>query len=109
MPGRWLGVVRQSGGANIDWLIGMAEQLLVDAGLIGLPRGELRLMLERRAADAAAGMLHYRPFADETGAQAAFDGLSDDTSFYGMCWSPSPAELSQACQIVSPAAGGPPG
>jgi erythritol kinase len=81
MPGRWLGVVRQSGGANIDWLIGMAEQLLVDAGLIGLPRGELRLMLERRAADAAAGTLHYRPFRDETGAQAAFEGLSGNTSF----------------------------
>ena len=84
MPGRWLGVLRQSGAANVDWLIGMAEQLLVDAGLIGLPHGELRAMLERRAADAPPGALHYRPFADEAGAGALFDGLSGNTSFYDL-------------------------
>ncbi len=82
MPGRWLGIVRQSGAANVDWLIGVAEQLLIDAGLIGLPRGELRAMLERRAADAPVGALRYRPFADEAGAGAAFDGLCGNTSFY---------------------------
>ena len=84
VPGRWLALVRQSGAANADWLIGLAEQVLVDAGLIGLPQGELRAMLERRAADAAPGALRYRPFADEAGVRAAFDGLSGDTSFYDL-------------------------
>jgi erythritol kinase len=84
MAGRWLGLVRSSGGANVDWLIGVAEQLLVDAGLIGLPRGELRAMLERRAADAAPEALHYRPFADDAAERAAFDGLSGNTSFYDL-------------------------
>jgi erythritol kinase len=84
MAGRWLALVRQSGAANADWLIGMAEQLLVDAGLIGLPQGELRAMLERRAADAAPAALHYRPFTDGAGAGALFDGLSDNTSFYDL-------------------------
>ena len=84
VPGRWLGLVRQSGAANADWLIGLAEQLLVDAGLIGLPQGELRAMLERRAADAAPAALDYRPFAAEAGARGAFDGLSPDTSFYDL-------------------------
>jgi erythritol kinase len=84
MAGRWLALVRQSGSANADWLIGMAEQLLVDAGLIGLPQGELRAMLERRAADAAPAALHYRPFTDGAGAGALFDGLSDNTSFYDL-------------------------
>jgi erythritol kinase (D-erythritol 1-phosphate-forming) len=81
---RWLGVLRQSGAANVDWLIGMAEQLLVDAGLIGLPRHELRATLERRAAEAAPEALRYRPFAGEASAQAAFDGLSSHTTFYDL-------------------------
>jgi erythritol kinase len=84
LPGRWLGLVRQSGTANVDWLIGMAEQLLVDAGLIGLARGELRATLERRAAEAAPQGLRYRPCTAEAGTQAAFDGLSSDTTFYDL-------------------------
>jgi erythritol kinase (D-erythritol 1-phosphate-forming) len=84
LPGRWLGLVRQSGAANLEWLIGMAEQLLVDAGLIGLPRGELRATLERRAAEAPPEALRYRPFTGETSAQAAFDGLSSHTTFYDL-------------------------
>jgi erythritol kinase len=84
VPGRWLALVRQGGSANTDWLIGMAEQLLVDTGLIGLPQGELRAMLERRAADAAPTALQYRPFTDVAGAGACFDGLSDNTSFYDL-------------------------
>jgi erythritol kinase len=84
LPGRFLGLVRQSGAANVDWLIGMAEQLVVDAGLIGLPRGELRATLERRAAEAAPEALRYRPFTGEASAQAAFDGLSSHTTFYDL-------------------------
>jgi erythritol kinase (D-erythritol 1-phosphate-forming) len=84
VPGRWVGLVRQSGAANVDWLIGMAEQLLVDAGLIGLPRGDVRAMLERRAVEAAPDALRYRPFAGEASAQAAFDGLSRHTTFYDL-------------------------
>jgi erythritol kinase (D-erythritol 1-phosphate-forming) len=84
LPGRFLGLVRQSGAANVDWLIGMAEQLLVDAGLIGLPRGELRATLERRAAEAAPEVLRYRPFSGKASARAAFDGLSSHTTFYDL-------------------------
>jgi erythritol kinase len=82
-PGRWLGLVQQSGTANVDWLIGMAEQLLVDAGLIGLARGELRATLERRAAEAAAEALRYRPFESESNG-AGFDGLSSTTTFHDL-------------------------
>jgi erythritol kinase (D-erythritol 1-phosphate-forming) len=84
LPGRWLGLVRQSGTVNTDWLIGMAEQLLVDAGLIGLARGDLRATLELRAAEAAAQALRYRPFAGEANGQAAFEGLSSDTGFHDL-------------------------
>jgi erythritol kinase (D-erythritol 1-phosphate-forming) len=84
LPGRWLGLARQSGTANVDWLIGMAEQLLVDAGLIGLARGELRAMLERRAAEAAPASPRYRPFAGTASAHAALEGLSSDTTFHDL-------------------------
>jgi erythritol kinase len=84
MTGRFLGLVRQSGAVNVEWLIGMAEQLLVDAGLIGLPRGELRAVLERRAAEAAPTTVRYRPFAGEDHGHAAFDGLSDHTTVYDL-------------------------
>ena len=85
MPGRWLGLVRQSGAANVDWLIGVAEQLLVDAGLIGLPRGDLRAH-----AGTARGGCRSRgaPLPAIRGrkrcARAAFDGLSGNTSFYDL-------------------------
>jgi erythritol kinase len=68
LAGRWLGLVRQSGAA----------------GLIGLPRGELRATLERRAAEAAPQAIRYRPFTGEPGAPAAFDGLSSETTFYDL-------------------------
>ena len=83
--GRWLALLPQSGTTNVDWLVGAAEQLLLDAGLIGLPRGELSALLERRAAEAAYGAVSYRPFADEGGADgAAFQGLSAHTTFYDL-------------------------
>jgi erythritol kinase len=80
--GCWLGVLQHSGMANVDWLVGSAEQLLLDAGLIGLPHEELGAMLERRAAEAAPGGVSCRPFAGEDGAE--FRGLSAHTTFYDL-------------------------
>jgi erythritol kinase len=80
--GGWLGVLQQSGMTNVEWLIAAAEQLLLDAGLIGLPHGEFRALLERRAAEAAGGGVSYRPYAGEDG--AAFCGLSSRTTFYDL-------------------------
>lgn len=82
--GGWLAVVQQSGATNVDWLVGLAEQLLLDAGLIGLPHGDLRAMLERRAAEAAPEAVCYRPFANEGDAGGALHGLSADTTFYDL-------------------------
>ena len=39
----------------------LAEQLLADAGLIGVPRGELIALLEQKAATATPGALRCRP------------------------------------------------
>jgi erythritol kinase len=84
LPGHWLCVARHSGMANVDWLIGMAEQLVVDAGLIGLARGDLRATLERGAAEAAAVAPRYRPFASDADGHAALDGLSSRTAFHDL-------------------------
>ena len=81
--GGWLGVVHQSGTTNVDWLVRSAEQLLLDAGLIGLPQSELRALLERRAAEAAGGAASYRPLDGGPG-EAAFSGLSAQTTFYDL-------------------------
>jgi erythritol kinase (D-erythritol 1-phosphate-forming) len=81
--GGWLGIVHQSGTTNIDWLVRSAEQLLLDAGLIGLPQSELRALLERRAAEAAGGAVSYQPFQDGPGG-AVFCGLSAQTTFYDL-------------------------
>src|SRR5690606_33722456 len=80
--GRWLAVLEQSGATNVDWLLDAAEQLLLDAGLIGLPRDDLRALLERRAAEAMPSGLSYRPFIGED--DAAFCGLSARTTFYDL-------------------------
>jgi erythritol kinase len=85
LAGSWLGVLQQSGTTNVAWLVGLAEQLLLDAGLIGLPQAELAALLERRAAEAAGGGVSYRPFADGSGAGGAgFHGLSAETTFYDL-------------------------
>jgi erythritol kinase len=81
--GGWLGIVHQSGTTNVDWLVRSAEQLLLDAGLIGLPQSELRALLERRAAEAAGAAVFYRPF-DVVSGEAACRGLSAQTTFYGL-------------------------
>ena len=81
--GGWLAVVHQSGTTNVDWLVRAAEQLLLDAGLIGLPQSELRALLERRAVEAAGGAVSYRPFDDGPGG-AALCGLSAQTTFYDL-------------------------
>jgi erythritol kinase len=85
LSGSWLGVLQQSGTTNVAWLVGLAEQLLLDAGLIGLPQAELGALLERRAAEASGGGVSYRPFADAGGAGGAgFHGLSAEATFYDM-------------------------
>jgi erythritol kinase (D-erythritol 1-phosphate-forming) len=81
--GGWLAIVHQSGTTNVEWLVRSAEQLLLDAGLIGLPQSELRAGLERRAAEAAGGAVSYRPFDDGPGG-AALCGLSAQTTFYDL-------------------------
>jgi erythritol kinase (D-erythritol 1-phosphate-forming) len=83
--GGWLGVLQQSGMTNVAWLIGLAEQLLLDAGLIGLAHAELGALLERRAVEAASARVSYQPFPDGGGAAgAALHGLSAETTFYDL-------------------------
>jgi erythritol kinase len=62
-----------------EWLIGLAAQLLADAGLIGIARPELVSILEQKAAAAAPATLHLHP-----GAPAGFLGISGATTFYDL-------------------------
>ncbi len=85
--GSWFGIAHPSAGIDPDWLVGMAEQLVADAGLIGVPRSELMAILEPRAAAAAAGRLRYlpgaaAPAAGAAGAPSILSGLSAATTFY---------------------------
>jgi erythritol kinase len=87
--GSWFGIAQPSAGIDPDWLVGMAEQLVADAGLIGVPRSELMAILEQKAAAAAAGRLRYlpgeaAPAAGDSGAHSTLSGLSADTTFYDL-------------------------
>ena len=87
--GSWFGIAQPSAGIDPDWLVGMAEQLVADAGLIGVPRSELMAILEQRAAAAAAGRLRYlpgeaAPAAGAAGAPSILSGLSAATTFYDL-------------------------
>ncbi|HEX6143919.1 MAG TPA: FGGY family carbohydrate kinase [Geminicoccaceae bacterium] len=43
------------GGAALDWLVGLAEDLFAAGGLIGLTRGELQTLIDERAGAARPG------------------------------------------------------
>ena len=58
--GRWFALAAQPATLGPDWLIGLAEQLLADAGLIGVPRRELIALLEHNAAAAPGGAVLRR-------------------------------------------------
>jgi len=69
------------------WLVGLAAQLLADAGLIGIGRAELIAVLEQKAAAAAPATLRLHPGAPEAdhgGAPAGFLGISGRTTFYDL-------------------------
>jgi len=86
--GIWFGLADQPATVDPDWLVGLAEQLLADAGLIGVPRSELIALLEQKAATATPGALRCRPVdAIPFGmAGGAWDlsGLSAATTFYDL-------------------------
>jgi erythritol kinase len=86
--GIWFGLAAQAATIDPDWLLGLAEQLLADAGLIGVPRSELIALLEQKAATATPGALRCLPVdAVPVGiAGGAWDlsGLSAATTFYDL-------------------------
>lgn len=70
-----------------DWLTGLAQGLLADAGLIGLASADLASLLEQRAAEAAPGRLLFREPPEpgdrgETGFGAALSGLDGGVTLY---------------------------
>jgi erythritol kinase (D-erythritol 1-phosphate-forming) len=77
--GLWFGLVAQPRAPGPDWLVGLAEQLLADAGLIGVPRSEIVGLLEQKA-QAAPGVVRWRRDA----AGWSLSGLSDTTTFYDL-------------------------
>jgi erythritol kinase len=86
--GTWFALAAQPATLAPDWLLGLAEQLLADAGLIGVPRAELIALLEQKAATARPGALRCRPVdavsLDRAGGAWGLSGLSAATSFYDL-------------------------
>ena len=79
--GLWFGLAAQPATLGPDWLVGLAEQLLADAGLIGVPRRELLALLEHNAAAAPARAVLCR---HGDGAGWSLSGLSGATTFYDL-------------------------
>ena len=82
----WFEMARGPAPVDREWLIGLAAQLLADAGLIGIGRTELVAILERKAAAAAPATLRLHqgaPSADLGGA-AGLLGISGATTIYDL-------------------------
>jgi len=83
----WFKVAQGPTQVVAEWLVGLAAQLLADAGLIGIGRAELIAILEQKAAAAAPATLRLHPGApeaDQGGAPAGFLGISRRTTFYDL-------------------------
>jgi erythritol kinase (D-erythritol 1-phosphate-forming) len=84
-------VIAPAGTLCIDWLVGICEEILVDAGLIGFPRAELINLLERKAALATNGLPSFRLVGEDASthladplARARLDRLSGRASLYAV-------------------------
>jgi erythritol kinase len=84
--GSWFGLTRQAATVGPDWPLALAEQLLADAGLIGVPRGELSALLERQAVAATPGALRLlrSDAQDLSPGDWGLSGLSAATTFYDL-------------------------
>lgn len=87
--GTWFQVMHGPGTVTASWLVEVAVQLLADAGLIGISRGDLIAVLEQRAAAAAPGAVRFDPGDPGTAAEspvtpARFTGISAATTFYDL-------------------------
>ena len=82
----WFGLTRPAATVGPDWALTLAEQLLADAGLIGVPRGELSALLEHQAAAARPGALRLLRAEAQHPAPGSWDlsGLSAATTFYDL-------------------------
>lgn len=69
------------GGAALDWLVGFAQGLLADAGLIGLGIADLHSLVERQAAGTAPGTLCFRRSATGPPGLWTLEGLSAGSGF----------------------------
>jgi erythritol kinase len=81
--GLWFKLARGPVPVGRAWLIGLAAQLLADAGLIGIGRGELVGILEHKATAARPVALRLHPGAGAAD-QAGFLGISGATTIYDL-------------------------
>lgn len=72
------------GGRAIDWLVALAQNLLAEAGLIGLTSDDLRALLERQA-----GGAHSTSLVFET-------GVSGSWAVHGLCAASGTGDLARA-------------
>jgi erythritol kinase len=79
----WFGLAPHPATLGPEWLVGLAEQLLADAGLIGVPRAELSALLERQAAAAPRGAVRCER-ADGTSPGWSLSGLTGTTTLYDL-------------------------
>ena len=84
-------VIAPEGMLCVDWLVGICEELLVDAGLIGYPRAELIELLERKAEVATERIPTFRLVNEDSSThladplvRARLDRLSGRASFYAV-------------------------
>jgi erythritol kinase len=81
--GLWFALAEQPAAIDPDWPVRLAEQLLADAGLIGVPTSELQALLEQKAATATSGTVLCRR-SEDGNPSWSLCGLSGATTFYDL-------------------------
>lgn len=94
VPGTWAGFVSNMAAAlNIEWLLGVAEQVLDAAGATGLSRRELLALFDRKAGEAQPGRVLYHPYIYEAGERGPFVEPLARAQFLGLTTRTSPFDL----------------
>jgi len=96
-PGMWAShVAHPAAASNLDWLLGLCEELLAEAGLIGIARAELIGMLDRKAAQAEPGAVLFHPFLAESGSRGPSLGAAGCGQLHGLSARTTFRDLSRA-------------
>lgn len=97
VPDTWVGMTSNMAATlNLDWMVGLARELIAATGLTPPADAELLALLDRKAGERPPGALLYHPFICEAGERGPFVDARVRAQFLGLSTAAGPFDLMRA-------------